>query len=72
MSQITDFAAKVEANFALIQTGITNLDAQIQALQNSPGTLSPEDQAALDKLSADSAALAAAAASPVVPAVPAA
>jgi PKD repeat protein len=65
MSAITDFSAKVEANFAIIQTGITNLDAQIQALQNSPGILTPADQAALDKIAADSAALAAAASAPV-------
>lgn len=30
MSTITDFAAKVEANFTLVKTGITNLDTQIQ------------------------------------------
>lgn len=61
MSAITDWAAQIQAALAQVQTGITALDAQIQALQNSPGTLSPEDQAALDGISAASAALAASA-----------
>jgi hypothetical protein len=57
MSVITDFAAKVEANFAALKTAIAALDAQIVAFQNSPGTLSATDQAALDQIVADSAAL---------------
>ena len=68
MSAITDFASAVEANFTLISTGIANLDAKIQALQNGQGPLGPGDQAALDQISADSAKLAAAAAvDPTVP-----
>ena len=70
MSQISDFADKTNANFAAIASGIANLDAQIQAFQNSPGTLSPADQAALDAIVASSAKLAAAAQAPVVPPVP--
>jgi prophage DNA circulation protein len=66
MSAISDFQTQVEANFAAIKTGIANLDSQIQALQNSSGTLSASDQAALTQISTDSAALAAAAAA-VVP-----
>jgi hypothetical protein len=50
MESITDFAAKVNANFTGIQTGIKGLDDKITAFQNSPGTLSPEDQAALDDI----------------------
>ena len=64
MSAVTDFAATVQKNFdALsadidsIQAGITNLDTLIQGFQNSPGTLSAADQAALDAISANSAAL---------------
>jgi hypothetical protein len=73
MSQITDFAAKVETNFAGIKAGIQALDDKITALQNSPGTLSASDQAALDAIVADSGALVTAAntlpsvAPPVVP-----
>lgn len=69
MSQISDFAAKVEANFASTKSGIQALDDKIVAFQNSPGTLSPEDQAALDAIVADSATLATAA-NAVVPPVP--
>lgn len=69
MSAVSDFAAKVNANFAQIQAGIASLDAQIQAFQNSPGTLSADDQAALDAISAQSATLAAAAQAPVTPPV---
>jgi hypothetical protein len=72
MSAVSDFANKVNANFASIQSGIASLDAQIQAFQNSPGTLSPSDQAALDAIAAQSAILAAAAQAPVTPPVPAA
>jgi len=70
MSQISDFAAKVNANFASIKAGIASLDAQIQAFQNSPGTLSAADQAALDAIVASSTALATAANAAVVPPVP--
>lgn len=71
MSQVTDFAAKVETNFASIKSGIQALDDKIVAFQNSPGVLSPEDQAALDQIVADSAALATAANAVVPPVVPA-
>jgi hypothetical protein len=58
MSAVSDFAAKVESNFATIKAGIQALDDKIVAFQNSPGTLSPADQAALDAIVADSADLA--------------
>jgi len=61
MAGIATFSAQVEANFALIKAGILALDDKITALQNSPGTLSASDQAALDAIVADSAVLATAA-----------
>jgi len=70
MSAISDFAAKVNANFAQIQAGITSLDSQIQAFQNSPGTLSAADQASLDAIVASSSALATAANASITPPVP--
>jgi hypothetical protein len=60
MSQISDFAAKVEANYASLRTEITALDASIQALQaqlTASGTLSPTDTTAMQALVDDSAAL---------------
>ena len=64
MSAITDWAAKEQADLTAIsgklQTiadGIAKLDAMIAALQNSPGTLSASDQAALDQIEQQSAAL---------------
>jgi hypothetical protein len=71
MSSVSDAiaaaSAKAEANFATIKAGILALDAQIQAFNNSPGTISPADQATLDKIVADSATLAAAAQVVVTP-----
>ena len=65
MSKISDFAAAVQtsfdaANAALggIQEDVTSLKAQIDALQNSPGTLSPEDQALLNDIQGNASALA--------------
>lgn len=72
MSAISDFSAKVEANFARVNAGIQALDKKIQDFQNSPGTLSPADQAALDQISADSDKLATAAEVVVPVPVPAA
>jgi hypothetical protein len=73
MSAITDWAAKEQANLDAISgtldgivTGITALDALITSLQNSPGTLSAADQAALDAIQASSAALVAKSAGIVV------
>jgi hypothetical protein len=57
----------VNANFASIQTGIKTLDDKITAFQNSPGTLSATDQAALDDIAAATSAALAAAANSVVP-----
>ena len=62
-------AAQINANFDSIKSGITNLDNMILAFQNSPGTLSPSDQAQLDSIVAASGSLATAAnAIPTVPA----
>jgi hypothetical protein len=64
MSKVTDFATAVNAAFDklstdldTIKTGIAALDAAIAAFQNSPGTLSAADQAALDDIQAKSQAL---------------
>ena len=64
MSKVTDFAAavqtafdKVSADLDTITAGIAALDAAIAAFQNSPGVLSPADQAALDDIQAKSQAL---------------
>jgi hypothetical protein len=64
MSQITDWAAKEQANLDTISktldgivTGVANLDTMIQNFQNSPGTLSPTDQAALDAIANASSTL---------------
>jgi prophage DNA circulation protein len=74
MSAITDFAAKVNANFATLSTEIQALDDKITAFQNAASTLSAADQAALDGIAAASAALVtkAAAVVPVTPPAPAA
>lgn len=59
MSAISEFAAKQNAFNDQIDTAITdlqgdvkNLADQIAALQNSPGTITPEDQALLDGITA--------------------
>jgi hypothetical protein len=64
MSQITDWAAKEEADLSAISTtldgvvtGVAALDTLITQFQNSPGTLSAADQAALDSIAAASKAL---------------
>jgi hypothetical protein len=84
MSAITDWAATEQASLTAISntlnsivTGIAALDALIQGFQNSPGTLSAADQAALNAISAQSAALVAQSAAistapPVAPVTPAA
>lgn len=55
MSAISDFADKMKTFFdrqdtavADLQGDVKNLQDQIAALQNSPGTITPEDQALLD------------------------
>ena len=81
MSQISDRAAAlkadedaISANLDSIVAGIAALDALITNFQNSPGTLSPSDQSALDGIQAASTALVAksAAVSTVPPAPPSA
>lgn len=64
MSQITDFAtatnnvlAKISSDVDSIGVDIAALNAQIAAFNNSPGTLSATDQAALDSISAAATAL---------------
>ena len=80
MSQLTDWAASEQADLAAISTaldtvvtGVSALDKLITNFQNSPGTLSPSDQAALDAIqSASKAVVAKAAAISTVAPVPAA
>ena len=64
MSAITDWAAAEQADLTSISstlnaivTGVTALDTLIENFQNSPGSLSATDQAALDAITAASAAL---------------
>lgn len=66
MSAISDFAAKQSAFNTRIDSAITGLQGDVQTLndtitklQNSPGTVTPEDQAALDTLQAQGDALSA-------------
>jgi uncharacterized phage infection (PIP) family protein YhgE len=64
MSALSDELAAVKADLTTVKgtvanvaTGVKALDDKITALQNSPGTLNPADQAALDEIQADSKAL---------------
>lgn len=57
MEAITKFSADVNVAFDKIGTAVDGLTGdvaqlkkQIEDLQNSPGTLTPEDQAALDAI----------------------
>jgi len=67
MSAISDFAAKQTAfntelasDLTSIKASIDALNAQIQALQNSSGSVTAEDQALIDDLAGKGAALVAA------------
>lgn len=58
-SQIQDWAEQEQADLAGIAStldgianGVANLEKMITDFQNSPGTLTPTDQAALDKIQA--------------------
>ena len=64
MSKITDWAAQEQADLTAISNtlnsivqGIAALGALITTFQNSPGTLAPADQAALDAIQKQSDAL---------------
>lgn len=57
MSAITDFSDKMKIFFdrqdkavSDLQDDVKSLQDQIAALQNSPGTITPEDQALLDEI----------------------
>lgn len=57
MSAISDFSDRVAASFTQISIGIDGVTADvamlkdlIEQLQNSPGAISPEDQALLDEM----------------------
>jgi len=64
MSAVSDFAAQVNDSFTKIGASVDGIVGDVQALndkitalQNSPGTLTPEDQASLDDIQAKAAAL---------------
>ncbi len=64
MSAISEFSDKLNAFFtrqdaamADLQADIDNLAAQIKALQDSAGTVTPADQALLDAITAKVAAV---------------
>lgn len=73
MSQISDFAGRVQANVDKISTDIAAVAQLVQTLQTSAGTITPEDQATLDALEAKVATLTGAADNlvPPVPGTPA-
>lgn len=54
LTQINNNITSVNASLDGINTGIAALDALITQLQNSPGTLNPTDQTALDAIQAAS------------------
>jgi outer membrane murein-binding lipoprotein Lpp len=65
MSAISDFAAKqaahnqqVSADLDALKQQISDLNTKIATLQNSPGAITPEDQATLDQIEAAGADLA--------------
>lgn len=65
MSAISDFATKqnafndrIDAAVTGLSGDVTALKAEILKLQNSPGTITPEDQASLDAIQARSEAIA--------------
>lgn len=64
MSKISDYAAQTHANYTKLSQGlddikddIKTLDDKIAAFNDSPGTLSTEDQKTLDDLQAESQAI---------------
>lgn len=64
MTQIADFSTKQDAfnadlkdDLAILQTKIDALNVTITQLQNSQGTVTPADQALIDKLVVDGKAL---------------
>lgn len=66
MTAVSDFAAKVTTAFTDIashvdglKADVDGLKAQIQKLQDSAGTLTPEDQALLDGIQAQAESAAA-------------
>ena len=65
MSAISDFAAKqnqfndrLSAAIDGVAADVASLNAKIEELQNTPGTITPEDQAILDALQAQGEAIA--------------
>lgn len=50
MSAISDWAGKVGPKLTRIQEGLDKVQALVEQLQNSPGTLTTQDQALLDQI----------------------
>jgi len=70
MTQISDFQVAMDGFLANLKADIQALNDKITALQNSPGALSPADQASLDEVQAAAKALSDSASNPpVVPPV---
>lgn len=58
MSAISTWVEKVVPKLDSIQTGIDALQELVEELQNSPGAITPEDQALLDQIESKVNALA--------------
>lgn len=52
MSAISDWAARVGPKLDRVQQGLDVVQALVEKLQNTPGVLTPEDQALLDQIDA--------------------
>lgn len=50
MSAISDWAANIGPKLTGIQQGLDKVQALVEQLQNSPGTISAQDQALLDQI----------------------
>lgn len=70
MSKISDWVGTVGPKLDSIQTGLDAVQALVEQLQNSPGEITPEDQALLDQIDAKVNALAADANSVPAPPTP--
>lgn len=57
LSEVEADLAEIKSAAEGISNGVKALDKQIADFQNSPGTLSPSDQATLDRIQASSKAL---------------
>ena len=70
MSAVTDFHDKIVAAMRAIEADVDHIFDALTAIQNSPGTLSPADQASLDDALATAESLKAKADKDALPPVP--